>query len=460
MTDPLSDLRRADAHARWRAADALVLRPEAASQLASAPVLFAGWMDDEEDDDGPGYTVTGGVAVVPVRGALMDRASWCWDGYDTITASIEAAHADPSVRAVMLDLDSPGGMVAGLFDAMRAVRAARMRSGKRCIAWVASGAYSAAYGLASTCDEIVTSDTAGTGSIGVIASLTSMAKALKEAGVDVRVVSSGVEKTDGHPALPISDGAEERVTARVQELAAMLFAEVGVGRPALTAEALRALNGGVRYGRASLAAGLTDRISTRAALIAELGAAPVTAPQRATTSAPAGRASRNTMDDTLAATLAAITGAADPSAQIAALNALQKRAAEAETALSRMTEERAAAETRAQAAEQRADGMERASVLEAAKAAGQWTPALDGFLGSLSVAQLRAWRETAPRAVPQGAVHQPEDAPRVTKGAPADVAAAVLKAERDGWNALTGGEKAAITRHDKALSATLRATAR
>ena len=82
MTDPLSDLRRADAHARWTAADALALRPEAAAQLAAAPVLCAGWMDDDEDEERPEYSVVNGVAVVPVEGALMDRAGWWWDGYD------------------------------------------------------------------------------------------------------------------------------------------------------------------------------------------------------------------------------------------------------------------------------------------------------------------------------------------------------------------------------------------
>ena len=198
MTDPLTDLRRADAHARWLSADAVAMRPESAAQLASQPVHFAGWMDDEEDDEeGPGYCVEAGVAIVPVCGALMDRAGWWWDGYDAIQKRCDAAHADPAVRAVMLDLDSPGGMVAGLFDCMAALRAAKMKSGKRTVAWVASGAYSAAYGLASTCDEIVTSDTGGTGSVGVIASLTSRVDQLAQDGVDVRVVCATHQDLQG-----------------------------------------------------------------------------------------------------------------------------------------------------------------------------------------------------------------------------------------------------------------------
>jgi ClpP class serine protease len=397
MTDPLADLRRSDAHARWLSADLLALRPDAAAQITAGPVFFAGWMDDEEDDEeDPGYCVENGVAIVPIEGALMDRAGWWWDGYDEIQQRCEAAHADPNVRAVMLDMDSPGGMVAGLFDCMRALRAAKASSRKRMVAWVGSGAYSAAYGLASTCDEIVISDTAGVGSVGVIASLTSRVDQFAQDGIDVRVVSSGVEKTDGHPAIPISDAAVNRLNARVAELAGMFFSEVGIGRAALTADALRALDGGVRYGRASIAAGLADRIAGRSALLAELAMTPAPqtvnpAPQRGTNAAPFGRASRpNAMNEQqLAALAAAFGGETDPDKIVAAAAGLASRLAATEGSLAKMTEERAAAVSRADAAEKRATAMERDAEISAAKAAGQWTPALDGFLGSLNVEQLQ-----------------------------------------------------------------------
>lgn len=459
--DPLADLRRTDAHARWLASDSLALRPEAASQLAAAPVHLAGWMDDEEGDDeeGPGYCVENGVAVVPVCGALMDRAMWWWDGYDAIQKRCEAAHADPAVRAVMLDLDSPGGMVAGLFDCMRALRAARLKSGKRMTAWVASGAYSAAYGLASTCDEAVLSDTAGVGSVGVIASLTSRVDQLAQDGIDVRVVSSGVEKTDGHPAVPISDAAEGRMRARVAELAGMFFAEVFAGRAPLTPNALRALDGGVRYGRAALAAGLADRVSTRGALLAELAATPAPqttnpAPARGTTLPRTGNASRtNAMNELqLAALAAAFGGETDPDKIVAAATGLSARLSGAEASLARMTEDRAAQAARADAAERRADAMEREAEVAAAKAAGQWTPAHEEFLATLSVPQLRAWRATAPRAVPEGERLPPAAPPASAGQVPADFAAAVVKARESGWASLTARQKHAITSRDPKLA--------
>lgn len=465
MTDSLSDLRRADAHARWCSADALALRSDAATQLADAPVHLAGYMDDEDDRDA-GYEVLGGVAVVPIEGALLDRACWCWDGYDKITARIEAAHADARVRSVMLDLDSPGGMVSGLFDAMRALRAAKVKSGKRCVAWVGSGAYSAAYGLASTCDEIVCSDTAGTGSVGVIAALVSRVDQLAQDGVDVRVVSSGTEKTDGHPAVAISEGATTRITARVRELAAMLFSEVGATRPGLTPEALTALDGGVRYGRAALAAGLVDRISTRSTLLAEMqsSAAPSLRPANRTPGARSAATSRGStmLNDTTLAALAAATGESDPDKAVASLLELHAAApkreqdlATARAAIESLSADVAAANDRARAAEARIEGIERDAEIEGMKAEGKWSPALDGFLGTLGVEQLRSYRASAPRVVPSGEVPPPPPSP-AAGNLSADLGALVAKARDTGWQSLSAAEKHVLSASAPDIAAELR----
>ena len=463
MTDPLADLRRSDAHARWLSADLLALRPDAAAQITAGPVFFAGWMDDEEDDDDPGYCVENGVAIVPIEGALMDRAGWWWDGYDEIQQRCEAAHADPNVRAVMLDMDSPGGMVAGLFDCMRALRTAKAKSGKRCVAWAGSGAYSACYGIASTCDEIAVSDTAGVGSVGVITSLTSYAKMLEENGIDVRVVSSGEEKTDGHGAIPISKGAEARARARVDELAAMFFGEVGAGRSGLTADALTALDGGVRYGRAAIAAGLADRVSMRGEVLDGLKARASLSTQasaQAPRMNPTGlRGQRNdTMDEAILAALTAATGESDETKLVSALAALKSRADEASGAVAKLSAELAAANDRASAAEQRATAVERAAEIEAAKAERKWTPGLDAFLGTLPIEQLRAWRANAPVVVPAGEIKQPA-APQgegASGAIPGPVAELVARATEKGWASLSAPERHAVTAHDKNLAAQLK----
>ena len=165
------------------------------------------------------------------------------------------------------------------------------------------------------------------------------------------------------------------------------------------------------------------------------------------------------MNEQQLAALAAAFGESDPDKIVAAAATLSTRAAAAEASLARMTADHNAALERAQAAEKRAEAMERAAEIEAAKASGQWTPALDSFLATLSVSQLRVWRESATRAVPAGEHKAPAETPRGgSNGAPSEaVAAAIAKAESKGWDALSGGEKSAVTRHSKSIADALRA---
>lgn len=142
---------------------------------------------------------------------------------------------------------------------------------------------------------------------------------------------------------------------------------------------------------------------------------------------------------------------------LAAVTTLKSRADEASAAVTKLSAELAAANDRAAAAEQRATAVERAAEIDAAKAARQWTPALDGFLGTLSVEQLRAWRATAPAVVPSGEVKAPAAAENgADKALPPTVAELVARATDKGWGALAPRERHAITAHDKTLAARLR----
>ena len=163
------------------------------------------------------------------------------------------------------------------------------------------------------------------------------------------------------------------------------------------------------------------------------------------------------MNENTIAALVAATGETDPEAAVLAL--LSQREQTAAT-VQRLSSDIAAANERAAAAQARVAEIERGAEIEAAKAAGQWSPALDGFLGSLSVDQLRAWRASAPRVVPAGEV-QPPTAP--ASGAEADlpqsVAALVAKARESGWASLSARQKHSIASHDPDLASRLRKAA-
>ncbi|HGW2984008.1 TPA: tail fiber protein [Escherichia coli] len=77
------------------------------------------------NDDGPrqarSYQVMNGIAVLPVSGTLVSRTRALqpysgMTGYNGIIARLQQAASDPMVDGILLDMDTPGGMVAGAFD--------------------------------------------------------------------------------------------------------------------------------------------------------------------------------------------------------------------------------------------------------------------------------------------------------------------------------------------------------
>ena len=208
-----------------------------------------------------------GVAELSVVGPLDARALWFWDGYSGSTgveARVKAALNDARVKSIVLRLDSPGGTVAGLFECLDALLAAKQASGKPIVGLAeGSGAYSAAYALSTICDELQLSRTAGVGSIGVIATAVSYAEALAKEGVAVAVVASGSQKTDLHPALPLNEAAVKRLRARVMDLASMFAAEVSRAR-GISSEDVLALQAGIFHGEAAIKEKLADRVGSLA----------------------------------------------------------------------------------------------------------------------------------------------------------------------------------------------------
>lgn len=136
------------------------------AELATARAAFPG-----QDEKPRLYAVLdGGIALVSIKGALtaeVDFWAWLFGGgatYPQIAQAVAAADADPAVRGVLLDIDSPGGDVAGLLACAQAVQAVR----KPKASYVSGLGCSAAYLLAAAAGRIYASPTAVVGCIGVL----------------------------------------------------------------------------------------------------------------------------------------------------------------------------------------------------------------------------------------------------------------------------------------------------
>lgn len=231
----------------------------------------------DEEPDYRYYEVVRGVAIIPISGTLVQKSGYMrptcgMTGYDGIRANLSMALDDASVRAIMLDIDSGGGEVAGCFDLVDAIYSAR---GKKPIwAVLSEAAYSAAYALASACDKIIVPRTGGTGSVGVICAHVDFSKALAKDGITVTMIHYGARKADGSEFTPLSDEALARFQADVDALGEMFVSTVARNRK-LSVAKVRGTQASTYLGAAGVAIGFADEVMSPdeafRSLLAELG---------------------------------------------------------------------------------------------------------------------------------------------------------------------------------------------
>jgi signal peptide peptidase SppA len=222
-----------------------------------------------------GYSVTeSGIAVVPVLGPLVARGDWLTTllgaiEYGAVSNAVSAAADDPAVRGIVLEVDSPGGEVGGLFDAVDAIGAIKRQSAKPMFAVASEAALSAAYAVASAADRIYVSRTGEVGSVGVIAVHIDESGADAMAGLKWTLIHAGARKTDGNPHEPLSPRATASIQADVDHLYDQLVDLVAANR-GLNPDVVRATEAAIYRGERAVAAGLADRIGSVAQAIADL----------------------------------------------------------------------------------------------------------------------------------------------------------------------------------------------
>lgn len=210
-----------------------------------------------------GYDNVGGIAVIEVQGTLVQKLGSLrpysgMSGYDGIRQNLFMALDDPSVKAIALDIDSPGGEVAGCFDLVDTIYSLRGR--KPIWGILNEAAYSAAYAIASATDRIVVPRTGGVGSIGVICAHVDLSQALTTAGVKVTFITYGDRKADGHSEIPLSAEALERFQADIDTMGG-LFVETVARNRNIAAATVRDTQAATFMGADGVALGLADEVA-------------------------------------------------------------------------------------------------------------------------------------------------------------------------------------------------------
>jgi signal peptide peptidase SppA len=228
-----------------------------------------------------GAVHVGPVAVIPLYGLIEHRADWIHEllggsSIESLRRMLHAELADQSVRAVVIDVDSPGGVAYGVPEMAAEIRSLR-GGGKPIVAVANSMAASAAYWIASQADEVVVTPSGSVGSIGVYSVHQEVSRFLEELGITTTVISAGEHKTEANEYEPLSDDARGMLQERVDTFYGMFTADVAKGRRTTAAKVEADFGGGrVVMARKAINAGMVDRVETIEATIARLASGPAT----------------------------------------------------------------------------------------------------------------------------------------------------------------------------------------
>lgn len=251
-------------------AAALPDRKPRASRLDGLPVGEVGEFGEIREE---WYRLHGSVAVVTLEGELVNRGAWVGassglTSYEGFAFAFGKAAADPRVKEILLDIDSPGGEAVGAMETAEHVRKAS-RS-KPVTALVNGMAASAAYAIASGAGRIVTIPSGLVGSIGVVLLHMDVSAEMEMKGRKPTLIHAGAHKVDGHPFGPLPDAVRAVLQAEVDAFYSDFVNAVARHRPGLTAAKVRATEARIFKGADAVAAGLADAVETYPALLASL----------------------------------------------------------------------------------------------------------------------------------------------------------------------------------------------
>ena len=229
------------------------------------------------DNRGRGQAVISrSVGVLPLLGTITQRADLLMESSggtstDRWGREFDQLVADPEVGSIVLDVDSPGGVIYGVPELAAKVFAAR--GSKPIVAVANSVMASAAYYIASAADEISVSLSCDVGSIGVMALHANREGLYEQMGVQYDLIHYGQHKTEGADTGPLSEEARAEVQRRVDQDGDAFVAAVARHRGLTPAKVKKDFGQGRCYGaQESVQRGMADRVGTLDETVARLAA--------------------------------------------------------------------------------------------------------------------------------------------------------------------------------------------
>jgi len=211
----------------------------------------------------------GATVVIPIRGVIVQHAGYLGDvTTDWIARAIDELMRQPSVGRIILDIDSPGGVVFGVEELAAKIRDLRGR--KPIIAIANSMAASAAYWIGSAATSFYATHGGQVGSVGVWNMHVDISKLEEKLGLKTTLVFAGRFKIEGHPWAPLEDEARAEMQRHVDAYYDRFVQGVARGRGVTPAKVRSKFGEGrLVLAREAAALGMVDGVATMEEIIAD-----------------------------------------------------------------------------------------------------------------------------------------------------------------------------------------------
>jgi protease IV len=192
------------------------------------------------------------IALVRIEGVILDS--------QTTVGDLKRFGDNPSIKAIVLRIDSPGGGVVPSQEIYDAVQRVRNKSNKAVIASMGTVAASGGYYIAAATDRILANPGTLTGSIGVIMEMANIEGLLKKIGVEGVVIKSGRYKDVGSPLRKMSDEEQALLQSVMDDVHKQFIEAVAAGRSLEVADVKALADGRIFTGRQAKDAKLVDEL--------------------------------------------------------------------------------------------------------------------------------------------------------------------------------------------------------
>ncbi len=210
-------------------------------------------------------TGTNKITIIPVKGVITSQSSKKFlyeipSVVDSLKKQLEQARNDNDVKAVILEIDSPGGGITASDIIYNEILDFKEKTKKKVIVSMQDIAASGAYYISVAADKIMSHQTTITGSIGVIMPLINIADLAEKYGVEDTSIKSGNMKDIGSPFKKISNEELEVLHGIVDEMYTKFLKVISEGRNMKIENVRKLADGRIYTGGQALDNGLVDKL--------------------------------------------------------------------------------------------------------------------------------------------------------------------------------------------------------